>query len=116
MFKFKPDPTFVWPVNLSVPGKLEPQVCNFTFRALGRSAFKAWTTEMAEIAAKGEAGNAEGNAKMLERIAAWDVADEGKPVELNLATWTEFLDAYPNASAEISMAFMRGNGEARAKN
>lgn len=109
MLKLNPNPTFRADVPLTVPGQEAAGTVNFTFRHMGRNAFKVWS----------EAASGKPDAESLtELIANWQgvTDDAGAPVAFSDIALAALLDAYPAAGLEIVQAYVKALTESRLGN
>ena len=110
MFKINPAPTFTCPVAISVPGSEQPQTLTLTFRHKGLRELEAWRARAAEKASDTE--------YLAEVIEGWSGVFDGNDlaVPYTRESLAALLDAFPSASVEIFIAYVRQLRDARAKN
>lgn len=110
MFKINPNPTFECDVLISVPGSDNPQALRVTFRHKGLRDLEAWRAKATEKPSDSE--------YLDEVIAGWSgvFGPDEKPVPYSIESLAMLLDAYPSASVEIFIAYVRQLRDARAKN
>lgn len=108
MLKLKPDPTFRWTVQISVPGA-EPADLQVVFRHKGKQALQDWL-----VACKDK----NDVAAMLEILESWEgVADQdGQSTPFSPEALAAFFDSYPAAPTEITQQYFDALRGARRKN
>ncbi len=93
------DPTFWWPVNVTVPGQQKPAVVEFEFAYKTRDEFAAWNQRILDAARNGAALKDED--LVLEIASNW----RGVEGEFNRDNLVKFLNAYPSAANDISFGY-----------
>lgn len=102
MFKLQPNPTFVAPVAIPVPGAAAQEI-NVTFAHKGKSEIKAYL----DLATTREDIDS-----LSEIVLGWDGVDADFTRD-NLAV---LLDAYPGAAMALLTSWVNELGKAVAKN
>jgi Phage tail assembly chaperone len=108
MFKFKPDPTFVATVLLSMPGVAQPHPVTMTFKHKSK----------AQLLALFAKADSQTDGELIQQIVdGWDMVDEGgQRVDFTPRNMGLLLNNYPPAAMEILVAYKRELLEAKTKN
>lgn len=114
MLKLTPAPTFVHPVELTLPGKGKVPVA-IEFRHKGRRELNAWIAKSTQLAADDPAAEADW---MAEVVAGWPgvLGDDGEPHPFSVTHLQTLLNTYPGSGRELFDGYLQAYNVAVAKN
>jgi hypothetical protein len=105
MLTLNPQPTFVAPALITVPGQAEPVSISVTWRHKSRTELDAWLKGLS---------SRDDHEVLSEVIAGWDEADVDSPYSVDALC--ALLNNYPRAAMDLMAAYSRALYEGRAKN
>lgn len=109
MLKITPNPKFVAPVFLHVPGEKDPSEIKVTFKYLDREQLVAWQKKH---------GGKPVNEALFEIIHDWEgiAFEDGNSAPYSAENLNKLLIAYHTAGDDLTQAFLRETLGARRKN
>lgn len=111
MIRLQPNPSFVFNVEVAVPGSEEPARFKLTARHMGQAALSAWAEKAKDMSGK--------DAEFLaEVVTGWEgVTDaDGKAVKFDRDALATLVDAYPGSGLQIFTAYVKELSAGRGKN
>jgi hypothetical protein len=104
MLKLQPNPTFKWPVKLTLPGESKPSTVVFEFRHKTKEGIETFRKELI---------NRTDEAILGEIVVTWH---EGIEAEYSEVALGQLISNYPAAAMEILDAYLVAMLESRRKN
>jgi hypothetical protein len=104
MLKLQPNPTFKWPVKITLPGETKPATVVFEFRHKSKEAVEAFRKDLV---------NRTDEAILSEIVVTWH---EGIEAEYSEVALGQLISNYPPAAMEILDSYLVAMLESRRKN
>lgn len=105
MLKLIPNPTFIAPVDISVPGQAQPAQIEVEFKYMKRKQAGDWFARL-------QSEPTDDASALAEVIVSWKWVD----IDYSQDALAELLENYPSAARDIFMAFSRELTESKVKN